>query len=255
MLYDKISLALYLSTKGHFGYKDCYKKTIDRFEKVIGGDFFDSMYKLAHIKVSPQDEKLFLEMKEFLYVNYNFTVLHSVADWSHNDVSHSVEYYKDKLKVYSHPKLHQTPFSIFFEDDWLLSCYGSDLLKQGVEFLEENLDCLCVRINNNCEKFEAFQYLDTDNPNIKLQSLSSTKWGPTFTFQPTIVRTKEWYHALRWINKDQELIKRTHCELISGHVMKNFSDSNTPFAYFDNEFASVEHIGEEEKVRGYEKNS
>lgn len=242
---DKLSIALYTSTKGHFGYKDCYKHTIRGMEEFFE-DSFEDLFKIAHVKISPNEIDLFPSMKEYLEEK-GFLVLSTQADWSHNDISHAVEYYKDQLKVYSFPKFHLTPFSIAFEDDWIVK--GENIINQGITFLEDNLEILCVRINRDIQKFSNFEYLNTYHKNIKLQSLSATKWGPTFTFQPTIVRTKEWYHALRIINQNQDLLRQTHCELISGHFMKLFSDLKTPFAFFDSGIISVEHIGEEEIIK------
>jgi hypothetical protein len=35
MIADNLAIVLYTSTKGHFGYKDCYKHTVERMLKEI----------------------------------------------------------------------------------------------------------------------------------------------------------------------------------------------------------------------------
>lgn len=243
ILSENLAFVLYTSTKGHFGQKDLFKFTVDRLEKKV--PLFSDFYKTAHIKVSRDECYLGVYMMDWL-IEKGWVVKVTIGEWSHNNKSHAEAYYADKLKVFSHPDLHKYKYTIFFEDDWLLNVDEKRtqiLLDGALDFLNNETSALCVRINNEAE--------DVNPADIRVrnflycQGLNRNQYGPTFTFQPTIVRTLEWYHALRLINKNIHQLEFTHCEILSGEAMKNFSDSQTPFCYFDPRLISVTHIGEE----------
>jgi len=243
ILSDHLAFVLYTSTKGHFGQKNLYKFTIERLKEKI--TFYDEFFKLAHIKVSPGEEELAQEMEDWLY-EQGWLTIRSKGEWSHNNTSHAVGYYKDKLKAFSEPLLHRFKYSIFLEDDWVLNIDESRfylLFNEALRFLNQRPDALCVRINNEAEEHNPLDL--RVNKFLYCQGLFRNQYGPTFTFQPTIIRTLEWYQALRLINKNLDQLQYKHCEIMSGEAMKNFSDSVTPFYYFDPKFVSVTHIGEQ----------
>lgn len=252
MINDKLAIVLYTSTKGHFGYKDCYKHTVERMEKEI--PFFNSFTKVAHIKYSKKDgEDQLVEMETFLN-NKGFVVEITKGEWGHNNESHANGYYRDMLTTLSKTCLHKYPYVFVVEDDWQLSFNGlfSSAVSEALSFLDKDLDALCVRVNRDTHD-DTHMADHTDFKLIFRQGEDYTPYGPTFTFQPTIVRLKEWYHSVRVICKaidaDPELFKKTHCELISGQVLKQFSDSDCPFYFFDPEVINAKHIGEEEEIK------
>lgn len=243
ILSDNLAIVLYTSTKGHFGQKNLFKHTVKRLEQKI--PLFSDFFKLAHIKISPGEEEFGGQMANWLF-GMGWKVKFTVGEWNHNNQSHAVGYYKDKLRIFSFPQLHKYKYTLFVEDDWLINVDENRtqiLLDGALDFLDHNLDALCVRINNEKEepnpadaKVRNFLYC---------QGLTRNQYGPTFTFQPTIVRTSEWYHSLRLINKNLHILEHKHCEIVSGEAMHNFSDSFTPFYYFDPKLISATHIGEE----------
>lgn len=249
---NNYSIVLYTSTRGHFGYKDCYKHTVKRLEKE-NLDFW-RIYKLAHIKISPGEEELAAEMKQWLNKK-GFRVIQTKANWKHNDPnnSHAKEYYKDKLKCFSDKEIQKRRYTFFIEDDWKVNFngYADFYLDRAAEFLDKNLDYLCVRVNNEIEKsVEKATPLTEDNLIYK-QNLDYTIYGPTLTFQPTLIRSAEWRHALRLINSNLDILNTQHCELVSGMAMRQFSDSDTPFCFFNPQIINCEHIGEEEKIKNF----
>ena len=74
MISDKLAIVLYTSTKGHFGFKNCYKYTVRRMAEVI--PLFHDFYKIVHIKVSEGEEKQAEEMVDWLY-GWGFKVISS----------------------------------------------------------------------------------------------------------------------------------------------------------------------------------
>ena len=156
MINDKLAIVLYTSTKGHFGYKDCYKHTVERMEKEI--PFFNSFTKVAHIKYSEKDgEEQLVEMESFLNEK-GFFVEITQGDWQHNNESHANGYYRDMLTALSKPCLHKFPYVFAVEDDWQLSFNNkfSLAVSEALSYLDKDLNMLCVRVNrdthNNVEQ-------------------------------------------------------------------------------------------------------
>lgn len=254
MISDDLAIVLYTSTKGHFGYKDCYKHTVERMESEI--PFFDEYTKVANIKRSPSDgEEQFIEMEAYLNEK-GFSVTTVKGEWSHNKSSHSNGYYRDMLNALSQTCLHKHRYVLLMEDDWLLNFGGlfSRAATKAISFLDKDFKSLCVRINHNVHK-DLSKAEESPYNWIYRQNLDYTKYGPTFTFQPTIVRLKEWYHSVRLINKaidmKPDLLDSYHCELISGDTLKQFSDSAVPFYFFDPNIINATHIGEEEWIENH----
>tara|TARA_Y100000114_G_scaffold156683_1_gene184773 strand:- start:835 stop:1602 length:768 start_codon:yes stop_codon:yes gene_type:complete len=250
MIDKKLAIVLYTSTKGHFNYKDCYKHTVARLEEQFS--LFSFFYKVAHIKVSEGEENLGDEMESYLKV-HGFNVLKTDGNWKHDchDNSHAKEYYKDMFTALSDKKLHDFPYVMCIEDDWLVSFpnkSGEHWCKKGIDVLDGDFNKLCVRINNKKDTCldEASSVVGED---VYMQNLGYTPWGPTYTFQPTIVRTKEWYHSVRLINNNIEILDSQHCEIVSGKTLKNFTDDLCPFLFFNPNKVHAEHIGEKQWIK------
>lgn len=246
MINEKLTLALYTSTKGHFGFKNSYKFTVESLQENF--EFFKSITKVAHVKCSSGEEEVFSEMEDWLK-NRGFYVIKTLGDWSHNDEtnSHAKGYFRDMLTTFSTPQINDInkPFCFVCEDDQIFNSKVSTtwLFEKGINFLNKEPDSLCIRINSN--------YIQEEDPiqssdNLILKQGTNKQYGPTFTFQPTIVRTQEWRHSLRYINQNLHLLDTIHCEILSGEVLKTYSDSATPFCYFYPDMINCKHIGEKE---------
>ena len=256
-----VGIVLYTSTKGHFGYRDCYKETVEHLQKqfpaTFENTFYNEIHKLAHIKVSPDETDLIQDMQTFLFAK-DFQVLTTEKEWNHNNISHANGYYADMLKCFSNPQVLRQELVLFLEDDWLISTHYESMLSvinYAVAFMRQNPNKLCLRINRDTDKVPDFKILkhaqESGHLLILEQGPKATPYGPTMTFQPTFVRPREWYHALRLINnrvaKDPDLLEKYHCELISGDTMKVFSDDPSPFCFFGQGLVDAEHIGEKER--------
>jgi hypothetical protein len=138
-------------------------------------------------------------------------------------------------------------YSFWVEDDWVIRLangshyygYTREFLFEAMEILRHNPELLSVRFNNQpCDEDKVIR-----KDGYLLQGENYTQWGPTFTFQPTVVRTRDMYIAYKLIEENQDKIGNLHIELQSGLGLKQLSLSKTPFAFFDyNEVKSV-HIG------------
>lgn len=184
-----MNLCFFTTTKGHFGRKDIYKITIENlFSKIQYHYFFD---RIAHIKVSPGEEEVANEMEEYL-ASKKFHVLKTIGEWRHNDNSHGYEYNKDIYTMFSNQMVGRDRFSLWLEDDWILN--GRDIERKFYDaqiFLNNKPDYLSVRVN--ADRYEDDKVFD--NGKFKVQKENYTNWGPTFTFQPTIVKTENIHYA------------------------------------------------------------
>lgn len=249
LLVNKLSFIFYSSCRGHFGFKNSYKFTIENFFKEV--TMFKRFKKSCHIKYS-KEEILELDKIENWLAEKDFFVVKTEGEWKHNDSlnSHAKEYYKDQLKMFTKEigEIPEKEFSLFCEDDYLIHSDKnlSFYLKEGVDFLQKNPQALCVRINSEPNK--KTEGATKINEFIYRQDEDYTPYGSTFTFQPTIVRTRDWWHSLRIINNNLHLLDSVHCEILSGQVFKQFSDDESPFYFFDPEVLWCEHIGEKEKL-------
>jgi hypothetical protein len=237
---NQLAILLFTSSKGHFGFKNSYEFIVKNLRyKLNPGD------KIAHIKYEDGDWNTLALMEDFLEKE-GYGIISTEGKWSHNSISHAQEYYKDQLRLFSS---HAKPYSLLQEDDFLIRTKEGnteDMILQGLNFLEDNPQALCVRINS--EPIRTTKGATRISEYIFRQDEDFTPYGSTFTFQPTIVRTRDYYQALRIINQNLHLLETTHCELLSGHVFKQFSTDTSPFYFFDPDLIWCEHIGEKEKL-------
>ena len=239
-----LNLIFFTSTKGHFGHKDIYKHTLNDLATKIDPKLLDK--KVAHIKISPGEEDLAVEMRAFLY-QWGFNeVLSTVADWSHN-ANHGEEYTKDITKTLDFLSTYgAAEYTLWMEDDYVFQYKNSlfklkDPFQMAINSLKDDLGNMVVRFN-----------LDKPSPNaiekvnccVNRQKENYTQWGPTVTFQPTIYRTKDlWWAYCIFIKNNWEKLKNVHIELRSGYSLFPLTNKKEPFLEFDYDIARSVHIG------------
>lgn len=236
-----INLVLFTTTKGHFGNRDIYKKTIeDLFTKINQNLFF----KYAHIKVTPGEEAIASEMETFLS-SFNFKVDKTIGNSSHsNAINHGVGYTQDIIKTFNNNELHNNQYSLWLEDDWIFNIQRYDLeyyINYAIKELKFNKDLLCFRFNHEIHSIE-----EENNINkgvYYLQTDKSTPYGSVFTFQPNITRTRDTWLAYKFIYDNWQQIKHMHIELQSGWGFKNLTTSPNHFAFFNPKNVNCTHIG------------
>lgn len=236
-----INLILFTSTKGHFGNKQIYQKTLeDLFSKIDPNLFF----KFAHIKVSPNEEKIAEEMQTFLS-SLNFLVDKTIGNWSHSDhQSHAIGYTQDIIKIFNDDRLHKNQYSLWLEDDWIFNIKEKNLeyyISYAIDELINNKNLLCFRFNH-----EIHDVIEENNINkdiYYIQTNKSTQYGSTFTFQPNITRTRDTWLAYKFIAQNWKSISQAHIELQSGWGFKHLTLSENHFAFFNPKYINCTHIG------------
>lgn len=239
-----INLIVFSTTMGHAG-KQTYKETIDRLLGQIDGCLFSS--KVLHLKSRQGEEDVADEIKSFCS-DFGIRVIETkeeVVHHSENHLSHSAGYFKDIYKAYSDVEIRKQKYSLWLEDDWLFKsklCLEM-VFKECLKFLDDNPDQLCVRFNGAKDFSDPEGEFLVESENISTQAINYTKYGPTFTFQPNINRTNEIFIAWKAAQHHLDKLGSYHCELMSGDLLKNMSNSKTPFSFFNPQKAYTEHIG------------
>jgi hypothetical protein len=240
-----LNLIIFSTTMGHGG-KHTYKESIDKLFNQFDPNLFSC--KILHLKSREGEEAIADEIKSFCS-NKNIRVIETKEDIVHhseNHLSHSAGYFKDIYTAYSDLEVRKNKYSLWLEDDWLFEIKDTSLegaFKESIEFLDQNPDQLCIRFNRG-EKFsEPDGGFLIESENIFTQSINYTKYGPTFTFQPNISRTNEIFISWKMAQQYLDKLGSYHCELMSGDLLKNTTNSDTPFSFFNPHKIYSNHIG------------
>lgn len=243
-----INLIFFTSTKGHFGHKDIYQHTLNSLKKQIAPERIG--YKVAHIKVSPDEHHIAYEMMDFLEQWGFDKILTTEANWSH-DGNHGEEYTKDIQKTLEYLSVNPNTeeFTLWMEDDYIFNINKETKCPQNLDFyfdrainvLKSNFRLQTVRFNlDKPDKDKILQYDDL----VYLQKKNYTPYQNTVTFQPTIYRTKDlWWSYCVFLKNNWEKLKHTHIELRSGYSLFPLTDSPMPFAEFNYDIVRSIHIG------------
>jgi len=225
-----------------------YQKTIDSLFDQVDKNIFKN--RLLHLKSREEEKDKAEEIKEFCKsrdIRVIETVTH-VAHHSEDPLSHAAEYFKDIYKAYSDLEIRKQKYSLWLEDDYVFDCDLLELegaFKKSINFLDGNPDQLCVRFNHGDGRGFADPEGDylVENDFIFTQAINYTKYGPTFTFQPNINRTNEIFIAWKMAQEHLDKLGTYHCELMSGDLLKNMTNSKTPFSFFNTHKVYSDHIG------------
>lgn len=238
---DSLGIVLFTSTKGHYGRKDIYKTTVESILNQLKGIGGINLSLNAHIKWGHGEDNEADEIADYLE-NIGFYVMDTKGDWNHNDSSHATGYTSDIIKAFSSPYVLKSQYSLWLEDDWVLQGDVKKFVYNSISVLNCQPNKLCVRANNQEPKEYTYSHNRIDS--IFEQKENYTPWGPTFTFQPTIVRSRDVHIAYRLIRDNWEQLKNQHIELTSGIAMKTLSDDSRPFCFVDPKVCHSVHIGE-----------
>lgn len=234
-----LGLCVFTTTKGHYGREGLYKLTIENLKELGVLNKFN--YKVVHIKQFGDDSDKLNAISEYFLRN-GFFIITSKKEKTEKLEEYHNEYQKDITKMFSSGLVNRSEFSLWLEDDWIIKTKENlwDQFQYGCAILKNEKDLLSVRINHEFptkDKYIAY------NHKIFLQGDNYTQWGPTFTFQPTIVRTRDAYQAYRLINQNSKNIGHLHIELQSGIGFKALSEFKNPFAFFNPKDINAIHIG------------
>jgi hypothetical protein len=244
-----ISLALFTTTKGHFGKTNIYKSTINDLFFQVGVDFFAS--KVVHIKREEGDEEVFDEMFKFFNL-FGFKILSTFGKWKHYDLSHYIEHGKDIITLLSDEDIQKNQFVLWLEDDFLFRSKNELLadLNLAVNILKEDANILNVRWLKNEEDMKLLQ--------INENSLNSDKCyfthNDVFSFNPSIIRSRDAWYLARMFERFYFQNTHIHIERAATEFLKPIASRKTNiFSAFYLNCARAVHIGEKSYYDGVEK--
>ena len=241
-----LNLIVFSTTMGHGG-RHTYDKVIDTLFSQVDPQLFAN--KVMHLKIREGEGHIAEKIEKFCKTN-DIRVIESseqVVHHSENHLCHSAGYFKDIYKAYSDLELRKQKYSLWLEDDWLFRTNSIDLeevFADSLDFLDSNPNQLCIRFNS-AEKFDEPEgECLKKTENIFTQTENYSEYAPCFTFQPNINRTSEFFLAWKTLQQHLHKLGSYHCELMATHLLREgFSNSETPFSFFDPEKIYSQHIG------------
>ena len=239
---NNLSLNFFTSTRQHYNCPDIYKFTLsDLFKK---SKIFTSCFKIAHIKILPDEEAKGAEIEDILKNEFNFNViLKTIGNWANNE-SHHAAYLQDIKTLFSHPELQNIKYGYFLENDWIIHKDDFDpYIMDAISILEYAPELLTFRYTriDETDKIQRLNAKLLDGYNsIYVQSQE-------FSFNPTFLRNRDMRFISQFAHKNHLNIN-LHCERAFGLAANYLLSDNIGMGYYDDRFAFidnriVEHIG------------
>lgn len=230
-----ISICFFTSTKGHFGHKDVYRKTLLHLDRQLSLDSFGG--KFAHIKVTPGEEDIALEMAHILE-SWGFEVEQTVASW-HRGNSHQSAYMSDVVKLSKNPAIYHQPYVLWLEDDSTITPRKTgiwDLLGSSCQRLKEDNELVSVRLLRKGDL--------ASSPMVEpMKEGDNFFYSPHFNFQPAILRSRDFYLACKVVEDNPGATAVTQCEMLWRFILANFSRSDKKHMVYHPGYAETIHLG------------
>lgn len=219
------------STKGHYQVRDMYAWTLTSIDRQIPLSQFGGLY--AHVKVSTGDEKIGEQMEAILK-SKGFTVELTPGDWSRG-TSHQQAYLIDLRRASMHPVVQGQPYVLIQEDDSTMDVHGGDLaqvLHRMVRFLD-NPDVVSTRFLRRGDL--------CTSPIIKQEA--DLFYSPHYNLQPSILRSRDFYIANRFIEINWAQLSHLQCELILRIALNQLTRSKLAHIAWLPDYAESHHLG------------
>lgn len=243
---NDISYCLFTSTKGHFERKDIYKKTVDNILSHLPAEVWSKL--IAHIKIGPGEENIFIEMQDFL-TKRGFEVVFSTGNWRHgnegNDNSHQIEYIKDMDKINN---LVKTNYFFHSEDDWLIKVDDKEFsywLSNAQKILINDPHLMQIRIPRFDNEFERINLLKKKHGiNARAAKMNEDCFIENdWSNNPYLARTRDMRAALVFVKLG---LVPQHSEHGVGQAMKMLGWTELPLICFNPKKIRCLHIGTKE---------
>lgn len=217
-----LTLALFTSTRGHFG-RDTYQDTVnDLLRQLPTG--WEALH--ANVKWEPGEETKRDEMKAWLEAR-GFTVTTPCKQWKHHDATHQEGYLEDIGLVMEQIK---TPYYLHLEDDmWLRSEEPLERhLAEAIEILSEYPNCTQVRFArwaNEADRIKGLRAKHGIDAKIAVDAhgdMSHNDWSNN----PFIARARDVNAAVRFVFSSD--VPR-HSEHGLGAMMRLLGHADVPF--------------------------
>ncbi len=209
-----ITFCLFGSTKGHFGRKTDYKTTLDHWNRQVPLSLFNL---IAHLKVTPGDEQLAVDMKDDLE-RRGFRVLTTTAAWTRG-LSHGAAYLSDAVTVSKDPAVYTRSYFLWAEDDSPLVPHRlsvEDLLLQSCQLLADSHEVLSARVMRRGDTL-----FPVDDQPVGPAGF----WSKNFDFQPSIMRSIDFYRVGIILEANPQACNQVQCEMLWRIAMDGFSRS------------------------------
>jgi len=218
-----LTLALFTSTRGHFG-RDTYQTTVNDWLRQLPGHSWEALR--ANIKWEPDQEAKRDEMKAWLEAR-GFEVTTPCQAWKHHDASHQEGYLRDMALVVGEIA---TPYYLSLEDDMLLRADEpiEKYLAEAIELLEDNPALVQVRFARWANEQDRIQGLRAKH-GIDAKVFPDAHGNMThndWSNNPFIARARDVNAALRFLFVSN--LPR-HSEHGLGAVMKIIGHPEQPF--------------------------
>lgn len=226
-----ISLLFFTSTKSHYGFPDVYLATLNHLDRQV--PLYDFSVKVAHIKVSPNQEDVGNTMENEL-VSRGFKVLKTTADWNRG-LSHGNQYLADQIKVSMEQSIYSNSHILFLEDDSTIESKIpiSALLSRMTSMLDADKELLTVRLLRPTDLATS----PIDKP------MGDFFYSPHTNFQPLVMRSIHFHLMLKFIEDNMEKLSNVQCEMVWRIILAQFSRSQFKHAVFYPDFAFTTHLG------------
>lgn len=233
-----MNLAIFASTKGHFGNEHIYKLSVEKLKEQIDLKFFKN--KVAHIKASGNGGET--AMAEY-YRDNGFTPIISIGTWQHFHQSHFVEYAKDLSKVYHDNYFNLGDnYTLHLEDDWMFTPFEKNLqyfLEKAENILEERKDFLSVRFPHHADDNNHYDSKVSEEVCSRVLNLNDL----IYSMNPHVLRTRDMSMFAFLVRNNLALC--SNIEVLMGNISKNVFKSKYPFAAFFPADIRCRHLGVE----------
>ena len=190
-----LSINFFTSTRGHYGYKDVYKKTIESLSKKFI-NFYD-IRKYANIKISPGEDQLSKEIRLFL-ISHGFQVLCTFGDWNHKDMSAQIGRLEDIYSLNAYMKADSGPkYGFNLEDDWIFNSEDlTEEFEKALIFLDRNPSFINYRWSR-VDDVDVVNRLNLSEFSYRFEKgiYSSNR---EYSFNPHFCRNEEQYFISRY---------------------------------------------------------
>ncbi len=229
-----LTLAVFSSTKGHFG-QSTYKATIESLKRHI--DLSQFWARVVHIKWETGHEERLVEMEKY-FADNNFVVLKTYGAWKHFDISHIMNHAADLHTLMTSDVVKNSDYVLWLEDDFVFHPGDRTLeerFKEIIETLEMYPNLLFGRVLR--EKIMEEQL----GKSVTINHLRGVI--DVHSFNPHVIRARDAYYLAKCFK--QFFNGQTHIERFSTECLRQLSPSTHPFAYYPFDIFSCEHIGTE----------
>lgn len=232
-----VTVALFATTKGHFGKTTLYQDTVNQLNGLIPLDSFAE--RVVHIKRENGEnhDKLYNEMLTF-FTGLNFKVLSTYGSWKHYDGSHYDEHAKDIYTLMSSKEVQSSKYVLWIEDDVIIKCDSlPKALSFATSFLEENPSIMNFAIRDVADSGALPNEKNIDD------FIRVFGDGLNFSFRCSIFRARDVYALASFYKNSFKFGQSPHIEAFAAQVLAFLSCNNQSLAFFNRDFCFHEHIG------------